>query len=292
MTDGPPTDPAAGRPDDADPAVDTDELAVHAVLDGEATVDQRALVARRPELGARLEQLRAVRAQLAGPVPAPDPTTVDAMIGAALDEFGADADTTAADHLTTSRPTGRSRHRRRAPVPLLVAAVVVAVLALGAVVLPGLLGSSGEDTASVATGSLEADDPASPTTTAAGVPEAAGEAARSSADGSSGVVPPPPGLVDLGSSDGLAELLDLTRDAMVDGGDTAAADAGPAIPDLASLPCSDAVAALTGTPVLLAEAVLQGRPVLVVVSASPDDGPERVGVLTQDACELVFDGPL
>ena len=76
-----PADPPADPPvdpddaDDADDAVDReptdDELAVHAVLDGEATATQRRRVAGDPSLRARVTEMKAVVDQVAAPPQAP-----------------------------------------------------------------------------------------------------------------------------------------------------------------------------------------------------------------------------
>jgi hypothetical protein len=84
---------------DATPRPD-DEI-VSAVLDGEATADERALVEADPEAQARLAELRAARDQVAAPVAVP-PAVREQAVAAALDLF----DQLAPEAPPTSRPPG------------------------------------------------------------------------------------------------------------------------------------------------------------------------------------------
>ncbi len=98
-----------------------DELA-SAYLDGEATVEEAALVESDPRLQARVEELRAVRDLVAAPVEVPSDEVRDQMIAQAL------------DHRAPVVSLEKARRRLRAVPPqarvILAAAAVVAAIAL------------------------------------------------------------------------------------------------------------------------------------------------------------------
>jgi hypothetical protein len=86
-----PPDPPPGADDDLDREPTDDELAVHAVLDGEATAAQRRRVASDPGLRARVTEMKAVVDQVAAPPQAPSEDVFDAIRAAAaahLDDSG------------------------------------------------------------------------------------------------------------------------------------------------------------------------------------------------------------
>jgi hypothetical protein len=87
----PPADPPADRPPDPD-GLDReptdDELAVHAVLDGEATAAQRRRVAGDPGLRAQVTRMKAVVDQVAAPPQAPDDDVFEAIRAAAATHLG------------------------------------------------------------------------------------------------------------------------------------------------------------------------------------------------------------
>jgi hypothetical protein len=95
-----------------------DEL-VSAVLDGEATPDERARVAADPLLRARLEEFAAVRELIGGPVAPPDQMTKARAIAAAK---------ASRPHPLPPRVVARRRHSE-APRILAVAAAIVFCLA-------------------------------------------------------------------------------------------------------------------------------------------------------------------
>lgn len=192
MTPTPPPEP--GDPDPAvadDGPLDLDEAAVSAVLDDEATPEQRRRVARDPRLVARLSELRAVADRMAAP-PAPLPAATMAKLRSAalahaeaaedeadvppardeqdgVEPTGAtrdpaprggpphpiDADGEGDDTPVTSLATHRGRRRRLPPLPAVAAAVVVLLaVGIGLVVSDG---SSTEQRANSGASSAESD---------------------------------------------------------------------------------------------------------------------------------------
>ncbi len=162
-----PTDPT---PDD----LDVDELAVHAVLDGEATADERRRVARDPRLVARLEALRATAAAIGT---APPPVSEDALAelraralgtldaGAAGDEAPPPVDPGAApddDEVPPASPApvtpiaARRSTRSLPPFPA-VAAVVLLLVAVGVALVASGLSGGDEDSASQNDATASAD---------------------------------------------------------------------------------------------------------------------------------------
>jgi hypothetical protein len=120
---------------DLSPRDPTGDERASAYLDGVATPDERAAVEADARLGARVEELRAVRTALAMPVVARPAVAVDTAIAAAL--AAADADEQAPGETVASpRPPAAARSGiRRRPVLLVVlgaAAAVVAVVTVAA----------------------------------------------------------------------------------------------------------------------------------------------------------------
>lgn len=154
-------------PEDPDAApLDADELAVHAVLDDEATPDERRRVARDPRLRARLEEVRAAAAAVAAPPPAAEAdlariraTAVAALgtdpaagddepgtgdEGAGTGDGGGGPDQTAGD--PTVVPLTARRPRRLPPLPA-VAAVVLVLLVVGVGLIATGRGGDGDASA-------------------------------------------------------------------------------------------------------------------------------------------------
>jgi len=297
----PPTNGPEPADDDLDGELSPDELAVHAVLDGEATSDQRHLVSTRPDLLADLEALGGVRDLLAEPPPALSPAVVDTHVARALDAMDGPTSTDPArGPATSARPAGR-RHRRPRhdrpghwrPTSWLVAAAVVLVVALGAVTVANLTGEPADDTASVARDADPAGDEPANAVPEGGAPASTAEAAA--ADGA--VRAPGPVRADLGEVAGLDELLTVARQALQEAetGGLAEDDGDLSAPEAASPPststCEAAEPTADGT-ALVADAVLDGRRVIVVVTTAGDGGPDTIRVRTTDDCALVFVGRL
>ncbi len=143
------------------PPTSDDEL-LSAVLDGEATEGEIARVRSDPALQARLEQLTAI-SDAVGVATPPPAGLVDQAVDAALEHLattGAGVVAPPVDELSARRA---ARSRRFGP--LLAAAAVVVLVALGAVAIRGLDDSdSSTDTAAA---SLDAADDADPAETAA-----------------------------------------------------------------------------------------------------------------------------
>lgn len=142
-----------------DPLRPDDEL-VSAVLDGEATADERARVAAEPALAARARELAAVRELVAAAVPDPDPERREAALAAARAAHRSAAADAAADAAPAAEE-GRVLAFVRDPAArrfLAVAAGVLLVL-LGAGALVDRLGTdTGGDDAGLALDAPTAGD--------------------------------------------------------------------------------------------------------------------------------------
>jgi hypothetical protein len=150
-----------------DAPLDDDALAVQAVVDDEATPEQRRRVARDPELVAEVARVRQAVAAVATPVEPPPADVLAALRAravAALDEpieadEPAEADPPAPD--VPSHPpvadlgAARARRSRRLPPLPAVAAVVILLVVVGVGLL--VAGSGGEDADTGATSSADAD---------------------------------------------------------------------------------------------------------------------------------------
>ncbi|HEV7722243.1 MAG TPA: hypothetical protein VGO60_13210 [Iamia sp.] len=153
-------------PPDHDPLLDDgplddDTLAVHAVVDDEATAEQRRRVARDPRLVARVAEVRAAVAAVAAPIDPPSDAVLAALRRRALDALdeappAAVAGPPPSDEETSPAAGGPVRDissaptRRTRPLPPLpaVAAVVVLLVLLGVGLLIAGGSDPGEDTAS------------------------------------------------------------------------------------------------------------------------------------------------
>lgn len=170
-----------------EPPID-DEL-VSAVLDGEATPDERALVEGSTAGRRRLEELRAISAHVREPVEALSPSAVDRLVGRALDDLG-----TGRSEVTPLREApGRSVHRWG---PAVAAAAVVVIVALGAVlaITRTMNSSTDSNASSSATPTAAADKAAADST----VPDAlAGEESSTAGGDSASPRSRPP--IDLGT---------------------------------------------------------------------------------------------
>lgn len=130
-----------------DPTFPPDDDLVSAVLDGEATPEERARVAADPRLQARLEELRAASAFVATPVDPPPAGAADRAVAAAVAERGR-SDEVAAE-VVPLRPW---RDPRRI---LAVAAVLVLLVGIGALLSQAEWG--GGDSGSGGDAALTAD---------------------------------------------------------------------------------------------------------------------------------------
>ncbi len=145
-----------------------DDLDLSAVLDGDASDDVLARLEGDPAAVERLERLRATRDAVADASVQPLPgATVDALIARAIDAGGATADpspartdeggaggTAADDGIVAPLPS-----RRRKPVPTwAVAAVVVALVAIGLTLVWGGLDGGDDDVAFETIGASIVDD--------------------------------------------------------------------------------------------------------------------------------------
>ncbi len=172
-----PIEPTPG----AGPTGPLDDEVISAVLDGEATPGERALVEGSVEGRARLEELRAVAEATAEPVAPLPAATTEVLLGRALDA----ASTPTAEPIALStrrdRRDGRSRGDGWRRFGTAVAAVAAVVVVVGGIVALGKTTSrsSSSDTASSATA---AEQGGSVTSTIVG-----GDTAARAANG---VVPP------------------------------------------------------------------------------------------------------
>ncbi len=158
-----------------DPTLPADDEIVSAVLDGEATVDERARFDADPTADERLARFAAVARRVAAPVPV-DPQQRERAIARALDASDLVPGASAPDH--TPRPPdalAAQRARRSARIgPLLAAAAAVVVVMIG---LGALLRSTGP-TDQLATGSVAADSSTEPTAATSGGADADGNLTR------------------------------------------------------------------------------------------------------------------
>jgi hypothetical protein len=250
---------------------DPDEL-VSAVLDGEATGDERARVEADPALSARLAELRMVRDALAAPTPVPSERERDAAIAAAI----------------RSAPVDLQQRRRNRQRLTQIASIAAAILVF-AVVVAGIAALSRHDSNNRAASSAAAAS-SSPT----GSEAAAGAVSPSteSADAAGAPSPPlsatAPVVADLGSF--------ATRDALVTAVEQANAQfrQQTATPPAAasteqSRSAADAGCASQAGARLFANAQLSGQPVIVVVTAAPNAEILHVYDAT---CVLLFSQPL
>lgn len=133
-----------------DGPLDDDTLAVSAVVDDEATPEQRRRVARDPELVARVGALREAVAAVAAPVEPPPADVLAALRARALDAVDEAEAEAEAEEASTPPPApvrdlgaARARKARRLPPLPAVAAVVVLLVVVGVGLL--VAGTSGKD---------------------------------------------------------------------------------------------------------------------------------------------------
>jgi hypothetical protein len=249
---------------------DADEL-VSAVLDGEATADERARVEEDPALSARLAELRTVRDALAASTPVPSERERDAAIAAAI----------------RSAPGDLQQRRRQRQRLARVASIAAAVLVF-AVVVAGIAALSRHDSNNRAASSAAAASSSPAGSEAVGAVAPSAESAAAAGTPNPALSATAPVVADLGSF--------ATRDALV----TAVEQANSqfrnetATPPAAASTAQGSGAADAGCPSqtgvrLFANAQLAGQPVIVVVTAAPN--PEILDVYDA-SCVLLFSQPL
>ena len=137
------------------PTPDPDDELASAVLDGEATAEERARADADPRLQARVEALASVRDALAAPVPVPDATR-DELIAAALSAL----DPPVVAPVVSFR---QSERRHRVMQTLSAAAVVVLVAAIGVALSRSLDNNSADLANDVLSESASSEGVAAPT---------------------------------------------------------------------------------------------------------------------------------
>jgi hypothetical protein len=255
-----------------DPA-DLDDLA-SAHLDGHTSPEEAARVAADPELQARVEELRAVRAAL-HELPPVDPARREAAISAALAAFDEDR---APGEVTVLTPRRRLSPRALGALGAAAAIVVLALLA------PRLTDGDGSD-----------DEAASFDATG----DVAEEAAGPLAEASTTTIAPTAGATgggtdafrapSLGTFDDLDALAGAVATAAASGDleeRAAAEDASDGGAAGRSAPCQ----AVTPSTVV-GTAVVAGEAVEVYVDTA-DDGTRTMTVVARDTCELLDERPL
>ncbi len=146
-----------------DAPLDDDTLAVNAVVDDEATPEQRRRVARDPELVAQVTALRAAAAAVAAPVDPPAADVLAALRQRALDALDEPADETAEpepvadDEPEAPAPppaypvrdlaTARARRTRSLPPLPAVAAVIILLVVVGVGLIVAGSGGKGDSAA-------------------------------------------------------------------------------------------------------------------------------------------------
>jgi len=272
----------------SDPFRPDDEL-VNAVLDGEATPDERARVEGDPTLRARLEELRAVSDLVGSPPPSPDDAQRERAIAAAKAAVGQQAE-------VRTLPD-----RRRQEVPrFLATAAAVLVLLLGAGFLVSRLGDDDDSGAGDTAARLEEGGEESADSAAAG----GADTEASPDDAAEADAPEPSELAvsELGPVADEAELYTalaaasdaVARDADVETLDEEAAATTSAERDLpdaegdseqCQVGLDEADPGLSGI-LLEATAEYAGTPAVVYLYGTVD-GSQRVVVVSADACEVL-----
>lgn len=249
-----------------------DDDLVSAVLDGEATPEERARVETDPALRARLEEFRRAAALVATPPSASAEAAREAALARAGAEHGRRL-------MTGAAPAGRPH--RSTPRLLAVAAAVLLVVLVGGLVVTRLGDDAGTDTAASG-GGADATEAADETATADSV--FAGGAA---------------GRLDLGDVAGaealITRLVDegiVSRSAPASAlGDQPASEtevtsgAVPGDSEGCEVRLEEADPALAG---LLTQGtvVYAGEPAVFYVFAT-DEGPQRVVVVSDAACAVL-----
>jgi hypothetical protein len=266
-----------------------DDDLVSAVLDGEATADERAQVAADPVLSARLAEFADAAERVAGPVAPRDAADRDRAIAAAVAEGHRREDVVVDLHRDNRRDNGRF---------LAVAAVVLLVLLAAGFLVARMGDGGGNDTA------------ASGTVDSAGQPEAvtadtdtAGDAATSEAFGDVGTV----ALGAVADEEALRQALvssgavapsTQTPDQGEDGTSstsTIAPDPGASAPvpgdsEDCQIRLEEADPTLDGR-LARGIAIYAGQDAVVFVYGTAD-GPRQVVVVSADACATLTAFPL
>jgi hypothetical protein len=262
---------------DPEPPIDDD--VVSAVLDGEATPDERALVEGSAAGRRRLADLRAVAEEVGRPVDPLPSATIDRLVGRALDAGPQSARGEVA-------PLHRARSARRWGAA--VAAAAAAVLVAGGIVavareLGGGSSSYDASSASDATAMADAESADSP----GGPPDQqTAESSTSGAnDGSATAAPSDGDIVDLGTqADAESALRSLEQ--LGSGSDTAFRNAQQFVA-LAGA-CGDALATPDQTVAVVAVAVLpSGRATVLITSP----GVPRWLVVDDASCSVLLEQP-
>lgn len=267
----------------------TDDELVSAVLDGEATRDERARVAADPALSGRLAEFAAVAEAVGAPDAPPSAGSRDAAIAAAV-----------AEARRPEKVVVALRPRRSNGSFLAVAAAVLVVL-LFAGFLVGQLGDRGTEDSASSSDDTAADGAESGD--AGGVDESSAESADEADSADDAFVEPPP--VVLGDvADEAALRAALAASGRLDGFNasptTRSTLPAPSAPDRDAVVPGDSQAcevrleesdpALSGR-LLTGTATYAGTPAVVHVFATVD-GDTRVEVVTAEACESLVAFPL
>lgn len=293
----------------------SDDELISAVLDGEATEDQRALVEGDPTRRARLDALRTL-ARATGAVAPPTDEQRDRAVASAMVAFSelaaSGAPASKATRTAAARRPSWSRWSWSRRGALVGAAVAALVLLVPAAVLIARQVDSSPTADSVA-----ARDPASPTTLPS---EPGGSTASptststtSSTTSETSQVAPTTSLrprppVDLGSVVGSADLAEALEEVLppVEPEEPPVVGPQPTEPSpsttapatsttVGTTPPRDCIAELTAQgllgrdPVLYATVVYDGVPALVVVSADDagEVGTRRATVISQQDCTIL-----
>lgn len=274
-----------------DPGPIDDDL-VSAVLDGEATAAERAMVEGSADARHRLEELRGASAAVGEPVAPLAGSTVDDMVAAAIAGTGTamvvearPSPVTAHDEVGARRERRASRGAWRRAVGAVAAVAAIVVLVAGAAALVRAEGDRSSDSASSAASGDATSEKATD----------AGRGAAEAATPSSGLVPPD--LGPLGDAqtvlDRYAVLVgaDLSVTHQFDSGSSstsagAAADQGAPVPAPLGCPVPPIEAAPGERWSATADALLPDGPVLVM-SNGLAPGVNRVLVVDATTCAVL-----
>lgn len=249
-----------------------DELLASAYLDGELTVDERRIAESDPAVMAQVEQLRALRAELADV----EPPSIDARehaMAAAMAAFGEIHAGASTSSPSTTRSPVVDISRRRDPMRWLgVAAAVVVIGLLGVVIASGLGGGDDDSASETAddgadtTIEFAADEPATDAGSAddADAPAAA-DRITESADGAEAEM----AAADEATSEATEEPASEPAEEPAEAADTAAA-----ADDMAGAPASLPAALELVDP----EEYLDGRPIAI---------PEELRLVARHLLDLI-----
>jgi len=258
-----------------EPQPPVDDEIVSAVLDGEATAEERALVEASPEAMARLDQLRRAAERVAEPVVPLSEATADDLLHAVLPP--------SVD--TTPRPGDQlaaRRERRARGARVLGAAAAVAAAALLVVGLASVIGRSSSDESASSGASADTSSAAGE-----GLDDTAGLAA----------------LPDLGAASGTDVLLDRLGTLVEQPADFEhefeesgrTASDGAVAPEVASSSSFASCPAPTTSPdaswVLVATGTLPSGSVVLFTDGPPAPG-SRVVVVDAATCAVVGEGTI